>query len=161
MAKAKNQTPVADTPAEAVEATEADVTEEVHEDTTVIEEEAVEATEAETGAIVEDTPAEDAAEPEAIVVEVKPDVTVEETLYSEVTETQVFGNAHTVPWPSDPYGFTSEFKAAFTKTVSRMAGDAQKREVLDATIKVALKHLDVKFKRDHQERQERIAEGTV
>ncbi len=157
MAKAKNKTPVAETPAEAVEPVEAVVTDEVHEDTPVIEEATVEAPEAEAEAIEEETP----AEPEVPTVEVKPDVTVEETLYGEVTETQVFGNSHTVPWPSDPFGFTSEFKAAFTKTVSRMAGDAQKREVLDATIEVALKHLDVKFKRDHQERQERIAAGTV
>ena len=151
MAKAKNQTPVADTPAEAVEPVEAIVTDEVHKDTPVIEEATAEAPEAKAEVVEVETPA----------VEVKADVTVEETLYAEVTETQVYGNSHTVPWPSDPYGFTSEFKAAFTKTVSRMAGDAQKREVLDATIKVALKHLAVKFKRDHQERQERIAAGTV
>lgn len=161
MAKAKNQTPVAETPAEAVEPVEAIVTDEVHEDTPVIEEAPVEAPEAEAEVVEVETPAEAVAEPEVPTVEVKADVTVEETLYAEVTETQVYGNSHTVPWPSDPYGFTSEFKAAFTKTVSRMAGDAQKREVLDATIEVALKHLAVKFKRDHQERQERIAAGTV
>lgn len=161
MAKAKNKTPVAEATAEAVEPVEAVVTDEVHEDTPVIEEALVEAPEAETEGVGVEATAEAVAEPEVPAVEVKPDVTVEETLYAEVTETQVYGNSHTIPWPSDPYGFTSEFKAVFTKTVSRMAGDAQKREVLDATIKVALKHLDVKFKRDHQERQERIAEGTV
>lgn len=151
MAKAKN-TPVAtEAVTEAVEPVEAIVQATPTTDSETLEQPTVEASEAEP---------EDVTEVE-VAPEVKADVTVEETLYEEVTETQVFGNSHTVPWPSDPFGFTSEFKAAFTKTVSRMAGDAQKREVLDATIEVALKHLNVKYKRDHQERQERIAAGTV
>lgn len=103
----------------------------------------------------------DTVEPEApvkIVEEVAEEVEEVVEVDPEFEHVQLYGNTMNIPWPSDTYGFTTNFKTAFTSTVSRLAGDPHKKEILDEAIRVALLHLDVKYKRDNAEREALLAQ---
>lgn len=125
-------------------------------ETPVIEDAIVETLDEVTPDLFAETPAD---EPEAVPEEVEVQEVVE-VVDPEFAHVQLYGNTMNIPWPSDPYGFTTNFKTAFTSTVSRLAGDPHKKEILDEAIRIALLHLDVKYKRDNAEREALLAQVT-
>lgn len=64
---------------------------------------------------------------------------------NDTNPTKVGTNPLALPWPTDPFGFTSSFKAEAVKSVQRINGDANKFEVFTATMQVIMKFAGEKY----------------
>lgn len=62
-------------------------------------------------------------------------------------------NPMAIKWPTDPWGFTRELRTAVVKASTRCAGSAEKKELLDATLAVAVEFLDA----SHEKKAEKKA----
>lgn len=60
----------------------------------------------------------------------------------------VSDNPAAIRWPLDEWGFTAEMRKAFTKTVGRLSGNAQKEQLLLATITLMAAHLKARSDKD-------------
>lgn len=150
----KNKSKPKQTPKPAATVVEPTVETPVIENTVETIEEVTEVTE-----VIESTDTVEPETPVEAVEEVAEEVEEVVEVDPEFEHVQLYGNTMNIPWPSDPYGFTTNFKTAFTSTVSRLAGDPHKKEILDEAIRVALLHLDVKYKRDNAEREALLAQA--
>lgn len=56
-------------------------------------------------------------------------------------------NPTAIKWPTDPWGFTRELRAAVTTAATRCAGSTEKKELLDKTLEIALEFLDASHER--------------
>lgn len=70
-------------------------------------------------------------------------------------------NGLAIDWPSDPYGLTKDLKTAIKQVASRIAGHADKKALVSATLIKAIAHLKVKFEADAAIRDARLAEAAA
>lgn len=61
-------------------------------------------------------------------------------------------NPMAVKWPTDPWGFTRELRTAVTNTARRLAGDAEKKKMLDRTMLLAIDFIEAKYEEDQTKR---------
>lgn len=73
----------------------------------------------------------------------------------------VGANPALLPWPTDQWGLTKDLKQAITQLGSRIAGHEDKKELVDATLAVALAFLEAKYEQDAEIRAARIAEAAA
>lgn len=74
-----------------------------------------------------------------------------------------FAGAHTpanpsaLTWPTDPWGLTTQVKAAVLEAIGRVNGQEDKKELLDMTLEIAMSFVEAKFKKDAATRAALIA----
>lgn len=64
------------------------------------------------------------------------------------TKHDISANAALLSFPNDRFGITKDVKKALTQAASRIAGDAQKKELVLEVVGILLQHIEVKFKAD-------------
>jgi hypothetical protein len=64
------------------------------------------------------------------------------------TKNDISSNAALLSFPNDRFGITKDVKKALTQAASRIAGDAQKKELVLEVVGILLQHIEVKFKAD-------------
>lgn len=65
---------------------------------------------------------------------------------------EVSANAALINFPTDRYGITKDLKTAFIRTASRIAGDDNKKELVDKVLELLTLHMNIKFKADQSYR---------
>jgi hypothetical protein len=65
-------------------------------------------------------------------------------------------NPSQIEWPTDIWGLTKDLKKAFLAAASRVSGQADKKELVDAVLKIAHRHLEAKYSKDSAFRAARI-----
>ena len=86
------------------------------------------------------------------------DESVEE-ITPEVANTDVPTNPNDLVWPTDVWGLTKDLRAAIVQAASRINGHEDKKALIDATLKIALAHLENKYTRDHADLLKLIADA--
>lgn len=61
-------------------------------------------------------------------------------------------NPMAIKWPTDPWGFTRELRTAVANTARRLAGDAEKKKMLDRTMLLAVDFIEAKYAEDQAKR---------
>ena len=68
-------------------------------------------------------------------------------------------NAALIEWPTDIWGLTKDLKKAFLVVASRINGQEDKKELVDAVLRVAHLHLEAKYTKESELRAARIAKA--
>jgi len=70
-------------------------------------------------------------------------------------------NAALIEWPTDVWGLTKDLKKAVVFLASRIGGHADKKELADRTIAIALAHIESKFDVESKSHAKKIARLTA
>ena len=70
-------------------------------------------------------------------------------------------NSAFLEWPTDVWGLTKDIKRALVDVASRLNGHEDKKALLDATLAVALGHVEAKYAHDAELRTARIKEAEL
>jgi hypothetical protein len=63
---------------------------------------------------------------------------------------EVSANPALLAFPTDRYGITKDIRKAMISTASRIAGDANKKDLVLQVMKILLEHIELKFVADNQ-----------